>query len=139
MKDAMHVARLDTLQCQGSNERGAHTTSIFSSKDLNGILLPGICLLRPVQNLTQSLSTTSLEMGVLIEDGAVSSHMTCVITLFFANSCNTACRKTSSSGADELGSPADELKFWSIGINTQLVLEEVGGFRQVLIGVPVKY
>lgn len=68
MQDTSHIACLDTLQGQGGDQGGTDTTAVFGSKDLNGILLLGVGLFGPVEDLAERLGAARLEVGVLVED-----------------------------------------------------------------------
>jgi hypothetical protein len=62
------VASLDALEGQSSDQSSTNTGTILSSQDLDGVFLLGVLLLGPIKNLAQSDSTSSLEVGVLVED-----------------------------------------------------------------------
>ena len=137
MKDTGQVALVDSLECEGSNESSTYTATILSGEDLDRVFLLRVGLLRPVENLTQCLSTTGLEVRVLVEDGAVSADMAGLVALLLADGGNTASREAGSTSADELSRPADELELWPIGLDVQLVKEEVKGLLEVLVRVTV--
>lgn len=135
MKNASHVALLDTLQGQGSNQGSTNTRTVLSSQDLDGVLIVLVCLGGPVEDLAKSCSTTSLEVGVLVEHRAISTNMARRKVLLLADGCHTTGRQASSTSANQLSSAADELKLSSVGAQVQLVQEEVKGLLQVLVRV----
>jgi hypothetical protein len=136
MKDTSHVTLVDSLKRQGGNQGGADTATILSSKDFNRVLVLLVGLLGPVENLPQSLGTTLLEVGVLVEYGTVSTDMARLVVFLLANSSNTTGRKPGSSCADELSSSADKLKLGLRALQVQLLVEQVVCLGQVLPGVP---
>jgi len=71
----MHIASLDTLQRQGSDKGSPNTTSVLSGQDFNGVFFLRIRLLRPVEDFAKGRRTTSLEMGIFVEDRAVSADV----------------------------------------------------------------
>lgn len=115
MKDAGHVALIETLKRQGCNESCAHTATVLGCQNLNRILLPGILLLRPVKNLSERHGATSLEVGILVEDGTVSTNVASLVALLLANGGHTTCRETGGSGANQLSKPTDKLKLGAGG------------------------
>src|SRR6478735_8556036 len=116
MKDTRHVALIDSLKGQGGNQGGADTTAVLGSKNLNRVLGLLVGLRRPVENLSQSLSSSLLEVGVLVEHGAISTDVARFVTLLLADSSDTTSRKASSTCADELGGPSNELQFGTCGL-----------------------
>lgn len=136
MKDTRHVALIDALKRQGGNQGGADTATVLGSQDFNGILFLLVGLLGPVENLSQSLGTTLLEVGVLVEHGTVSTDVARLVLLLLADSSNATGREAGSSCADELGGSADKLKLRLCALQVQLLTKEVAGLGQVLPGVP---
>lgn len=131
------IARLDALECQSRDQRSTNTATILSGEDLHGVLLVGIFLLGPVQNLTQCLGTASLEMGILVEDGAISTNVTRLVVLLLADSCNTAGRQTGGAGANELGYAADQFQLMTSSGDVEAGVEEIMGLLKVLEGIPI--
>ena len=136
MEDTRHVALVDSLERQGSNQSGADTATVLSGENLNRILVLLVGLLRPIKDLTQSLSTTFLEVRVLVEHGTISTNVARLVVLLLANSSNTASRKTGSSCTNELGSSTDELKLGLCALQVQLLGEKIVCLGQVLPRVP---
>lgn len=132
MQDASHVALLDALQGQGSNQSSTNTRTILSSQNLDRVLVVLVGLGGPVKDLAEGLSTTGLEVRVLVEDRAISSNMTGLEVLLLADGSYTTSRESSGAGADQLGSSADELKLGSVGAKVQLVQEEIKSLLEVL-------
>lgn len=131
------VTRLDPLQRQRCNQRSTNTATVLGSQDLHGILLLATRgLLRPVEDLTQGLGTALLEVGVLVEDGAVGADVARLVALLLADGGDTAGREASGAGANELGQAADELELATGAVDAETSLEEIGCLLEVLEGVP---
>lgn len=130
--DTRVVTLFDALQGQGSDKGSTDTGTVLGGEDLNGVLE----VLGPVKDLAQRLRTAGLEVGVLVEDGAVSTDVGLLPALLLANGSDTTSREARSARADELCEPAAELELGLVEPEAQPVLEEVGGFRKVLEGVP---
>ena len=91
------IAILNTLQRQGSNECGTHTATVLSGTDLNWVLPD---LLAPTEDLAQGLGTTSFEVRVLVEDGAVSANVAGFPALLLADGGNATGREAGGACAD---------------------------------------
>ena len=139
MKDTGQVALVDSLECEGSNESSTYTATILSGEDLDRVFLLRVGLLRPVENLTQCLSTTGLEVRVLVEDGTVSTNVASCVVLLLADSGDTAGGEAGSACTDEFGQATDQLELTAVAVNVQAALEEILGLRQVLEGVPIGF
>jgi hypothetical protein len=63
------------VDCQGCYEGRSNPASILGGNNFNGVAASVSKLVLPVQNLLQCLCLTSLEMRVLVEDGAVGANM----------------------------------------------------------------
>lgn len=126
------VALLNTLQSQGSDERGTNARTIFSGNDLNGVTLA----LGPVEDLAQGLSAAGLKVRVLVEDGAVSADVALGPALLLANCSNTAGRKAGGARTDQLSKATAQLELGLVENQAEPVLEQVLGLRQVLKWVP---
>lgn len=103
------VTSLDPLQRQSRDQRSTNTTAILGSQNLDRVLLLAASgLLRPVEDLAESLGTAGLEVRVLVEDGTVSADVARGVVLLLADGRDTTGGETSSTSADELGKAADE-------------------------------
>jgi hypothetical protein len=91
VQDTGEIALLNTLKSQRGNQGSADTASVLGSQDLDRILLVRILLLGPIQDLAQGRGTTSLEVGILVEDGSVGADMAGVVTRLLADSGNATC------------------------------------------------
>lgn len=135
MQDAGQVALLDALEGEGGNESGADTTTVLGSQDLDGVFLLMVGLLGPVEDLAQGLGAAGLEVGVLVEDGAVGANVGRLVALLLADGGDAAGREAGGAGADELGEAADELELGAGGLEAELGDEQVVGLLEVLEGV----
>jgi hypothetical protein len=136
MLNSGQVALLNTLQCQRSNERGAHTRAIFGSQDLNRILFLGVFLIGPVQDLAQGNCTSLLEVRVLVKNRSIGSDVATLVILLLCDCCDTTSGETGCSGADEFSQTTNEFQFGEVSNEAELVLEEVGSLGQVLKWIP---
>ena len=114
MQNTVHVARLDTLQRQGRNERRPDAAPVLGSQDLDGIFRTGVTLFRPVEDLAERQRTASLKMWVFVENRAVGTHMARVITLLPADSSNSAGREAGGTCADKFGCATDQLQLRAV-------------------------
>lgn len=131
----MQITLLNTLESQRGNQGGTDTASVLGSQDLDGVLLVGIRLLGPVQDLAQGRRATSLEVGVLVEYGAVGTDMARAVALLLADGGDAAGRETGGASTDQLGGAADQLELLVVGGDLELGLEQLVGLGQVLEGV----
>jgi hypothetical protein len=138
MQHTRKVASLDSLQSQSGNQSSAYTATVFSGQDLNGILLLGVRLGRPVEDFAKGLGATGLEVRILVEDGTIRANMAGLVVLLRANGCNTAGRETGGTGTDELGESSNELQLGSCAGDVELGEEQIMGLLQVLKRVPAK-
>jgi hypothetical protein len=136
VQHASKVACLDSLQGQSGNQSSTYTATVLSGENLNGVLLVGIRLLGPVKNLPKSLGSTSLEVGVLVEDGAVSANMARLVILLLADGSNTTSRKARSTSADKFSKSSNELQLGSCTGDAKLGVEQIKGLLQILKGIP---
>lgn len=90
VQDTSHVALLNPLQGQRSNQRSTNTRTVLGSQYLNGILVALVGLGGPVEDLTQGLGAAGLEVRVLVEDGAISANMGSLDVLLLADGGDTA-------------------------------------------------
>lgn len=137
MQDSSDIALVDPLQGQRGDQRGTNTGTVFGSEDLNGVLVVLVSLGGPVEDLAEGLRATGLEVGVLVKDGAVSADVAGLVALLLADGRDTARGQTGGAGADKLGRLADELELWPVGLDVQLVKEEIKGLLEVLVRVTV--
>lgn len=135
MQDTRDVALVDPLQGQRGDQRGTDTGTVFGSEDLNGVLLVLVGLGGPVEDLAEGLRATGLEVGVLVEDGAIGADVAGLIALLLADSGDTTCGQAGSAGADKLSRSADKLELWPVGLDVQLVEEEIKCLLEVLVRV----
>lgn len=123
VQDPMHIPLPDALQRQRGNQRGADTAPILRRQDLNGVLLLGVRLLRPVEDLAQGLGAAGLEVRVLVEDGAVGADVARREALLLADGGYAARRQARRAGPDQLGRAPDQLELRQVGADVQLRLE----------------
>lgn len=135
VQDACHIALLNPLQRKRGNESGTDTGTILGGQDLDGIFVAAVGLGSPVKNLAKGGGAACLEVRVFVKHGAISTDVGTLKVLLLANGSNTASRETGSSGSDQFGSPADELKLRWVGLEVQLVQEKIECFLKVLEGV----
>ena len=100
MQNAVHVSLIDPFHRQGSDKGSTNTTSVLSSQNLDRIILLGVRLLGPVEDLTKCLCTASLEVGVLVENGSISTNVALLVALLLADGSNTASGEASGTGTD---------------------------------------
>lgn len=136
MQDTGLVASQDALERQRGNQSSTNTAAIFGGENLDGILVLGVLLLRPVENLTQSLGTAGLEVRVLVEDGTIGADVAVMVVLLLADGSNTTGRETSGARTNKLGKAANELALGSRGGNVELVAEEIGRLLEILERIP---
>jgi hypothetical protein len=117
------VSGIDSLERQGGDKGGANAATVFGGKNFDGVLLTGVLLFGPVEDLFQGLGTPCLEMGVLVKDGSVGADMAPLIALLLADGSHSASRKPRSSCADKLSQPLDHHKLAWLGNNTQFLLQ----------------
>ena len=127
MQNTRQVPLLDSLQRKRSDQSGAHAAPVLGGQDLDGVLLGGVGLLGPVEDLAQGLGAAGLEVGVLVEDGAVGADVAGLVALLLADGGDAAGREAGGAGADQLGSAADELELGAVGADVELGLEEIQG------------
>lgn len=137
VQNTSHVALLDTLEGKSRNQGGTDTRTVLGGQDFDGVLITLVGLGGPVQDLAQGLSAAGLEVRVLVEDGAVGADVSCLVALLLADSGDATGRKACGPRADELCRLADELKFRQIGLNVQLVEEEIKSLLEILEGITV--
>lgn len=89
MQNTRHVALLNPLQGQRSNQRSANTRTVLGSQDLDGVLVTLVGLGGPVEDLTQSLGAAGLEVRVLVEHGAISANVGGLEVLLLADGGDT--------------------------------------------------
>merc|ERR1712093_622698 len=118
VQNTRHIALLNPLQRQSSNQRRTNTRSILCS-----------------QNLAQRNSTASLEMRVLVEDRSVCSDVASLVVFLERDGGHTTGGKTCGAGTDQLGETTDEFQLWARGRDAEFVLEQVTCLGQVLEGV----
>lgn len=135
MQNTRHIALLNPLQRQSSNQRRTNTRSILCSQNLDRVLLLTALLRRPIQNLAQRNSTASLEMRVLVEDRSVCSDVASLVVFLERDGGHTTGGKTCGAGTDQLGETTDEFQLWARGRDAEFVLEQVTCLGQVLEGV----
>lgn len=136
MKNTSQVPSLDPLECQRSNQRRTNTATILGSQDLNGILLLGVLLLGPVEDLAEGDGAAGLEVRVLVKDRAVGADVAGGVVLLLADGGDTAGREAGGAGADEFREAADELELGAGADDVELLGEGVVGLLEVLEGVP---
>lgn len=136
MQDTSQVTSLDALQGQSSNEGGTNTATILRSKDLDGVLSLGVGLLGPVEDLSQSLGATGLEVRVLVKYRTVSTNVARLVVLLLADGGHTAGRQTSGTGANELGQAADQLELGGRAGDVETLEEAVERLLEVLPRIP---
>lgn len=136
VKDTGQVPGLDTLQGQGSDERCADTAAVLGSQDLDRVLLLGILLLGPVEDLTEGLRAARLEVRVLVKDRPIGADVAGWVVLLLANGRDAAGGQAGGAGADELGEPADQLELGSGADDVELLGEGVVSLLEVLEGIP---
>lgn len=136
MQNARQVASLGSLERQRRNQGRANTASILSRQDLHRVLLLGVALRGPVEDLSQGLGAAGLEVRVLVEDGSVGSDVAALKVLLLADGRDTAGGQSGGSCADELCQSPDQLKLGSCGGDVELRLEGIKGLLEVLEGVP---
>lgn len=137
VQDTGQVSLLDTLQGQCGNQRCTYTRSVLGGQDLDRVLVVLIGLGGPIKDLTQGRGATTLEVRVLVKDGAVGADVRCLEALLLADSGNAAGGQAGGPSADELGRLTDELQLGQVGSDVQLIEEEVEGLLEVLEGVAV--
>merc|ERR1712093_381559 len=135
VQNTRHIALLNPLQRQSSNQRRTNTRSILCSQNLDRVLLLTALLRRPIQNLAQRNSTASLEMRVLVEDRSVCSDVASLVVFLERDGGHTTGGKTCGAGTDQLGETTDEFQLWARGRDAEFVLEQVTCLGQVLEGV----
>lgn len=138
VEDTRHVASLHTLQRQRRNQSSTNTATVLSSQNLDGVLGLGVSLLGPVENLLQSLGTTSLEVRVLVEDGAIRTDVARLEVLLLANSSNTTGRETSRTGTNKFGESAEKLELGTSALDLQLVGKQIQSLLEVLKRIPIE-
>lgn len=138
MQDTGQIASLGSLESQSGNESSSNTATILGRQDLYRVFILGVGLRRPVEDFSQGLCATSLEVRVFVKDGTVSTDVARFVILLLANSCDTAGGKPGGSGSDELCQSSDELKLRGRGSDVQLVQEGVRRLLEVLKGIPIK-
>lgn len=89
MQNTSHVALLDSLQSQRSNQCSTNTRTVLGSQDLNGVLIALVGLGGPIEDLTQGLGAAGLEVRVFVENGAVSANVGGLNILLLADGCDT--------------------------------------------------
>lgn len=136
MQDTRQVASLGSLESQSSNESSSNAATVLGRQDLYRVFILGVSLLRPVEDFSQSLCATSLEVRILVEDGSVSTNVAGFKLLLLANGRDTAGGKSGGSCSDELCQSSDQLKLRDRGSDVQLGLEGIKGLLKVLKGVP---
>jgi hypothetical protein len=112
--NARQISFLGSLKGQRRNECGTDTRTILSRQDFNWVRLFRILLRRPVQYLTQSLGTASLEVRVLVEDRSVGPNVARLVAFLCSNCCDTTGGESSCAGSYQFGQATDELKFWVV-------------------------
>lgn len=90
MQNSMHIPLFHPLQCQSRNQCSAHAASILGGQDLDGVVIVGIRLCGPVENLTKGSRTALLEVRVLVEYRPVSADVAFLVALLFADGSNAA-------------------------------------------------
>lgn len=132
MQNASQVALLDPLDRERSDESSSDTRTVLGSQDLDGVGVVGVGLGGPVEDLAQGLGATGLEVRVLVEDRAVGTDVGGLVVLLLADGGNTACGQAGGPGADKLGRLADELQLGQVGLEVQLVEEQIERLLEVL-------
>lgn len=100
VQDTVHVSLLDPLHRQGSDQSSTNTASVLGGENLDRIIFLGVRLLRPVQDLTKCLRATSLEVGILVENGSISTNVALLISFLLADGSNAAGGEASGAGTD---------------------------------------
>lgn len=90
MQNTRNVTLLDALQCKSGNQRSTDTATVLGGQNLDRVLVSGVLLLGPVKDLAERQGTALLEVGVLVEDGAVGTNVASLVVLLLADSSNTA-------------------------------------------------
>lgn len=132
VKDTSDLALLHSLECQRGDQCSTNTASVLCREDLHRVLLLGALLGRPVENLTERLCASGLEVRILVEDGSIGTDVALLHALLGADRGDTTGRQAGGAGADELGGAADQLELRSGRRQLQLVLEEIGSLLQIL-------
>lgn len=135
-QDTGLVASLDALERQRGNQSRTNAAAVFGGENLDRVLVLGVLLLGPVENLTQSLGTAGLEVGVLVEDGTVGADVAIIVVLLLADGSNTTGREASGARTNKLSKAANEFALGSRGGNVELVAEEIGRLLEVLERIP---
>lgn len=137
MQDTGQITSLGSLESQSSNESSSNTATILSRQDLYRVFILRVGLLRPVEDFSQGLCATSLEVRILVEDGSVSTDMAGFIVLLLANGCDATGGKSGGSCSDELCQSSDQFKLRDRGSDVELGLEGIKSLLKVLKGVPL--
>jgi hypothetical protein len=139
VQDTGHVAFLDSLESKGGNEGGTNTATVFGSENLDRIFFLGVRFCRPVKNLPQGHSTTSLEMGVFVKHRTICTHVARLVSLLLAYSSHAACREASSACTNQLSKSADEFKLRESTLDVEPCDETVIRLLKILEWVPSLY
>lgn len=75
VEDSSNITLLHSLEGERGNNGSTNTTSVFGSQDLYWVFLFEALLSRPVKNLSKCLCAARLEVWVLVEHGAISTHV----------------------------------------------------------------
>lgn len=137
VQNTRHVTSVDPLESQSSNQGGTDTATILGSEDLNRVIVVGVGLLRPVENLAQGHSATGLEVRVFVKHRPVGSNVAILVSLLLADGSNTTGRETSSASANEFGKAADELQLRAVADEVQPRGKGVIGLLKVFVRVPI--
>lgn len=136
VKDTGQVPGLDTLEGQGGDERCADTAAVLGSQDLDRVLLLGVLLLGPVEDLAEGLRAARLEVRVFVKDRPVGADVAGGVVLLLADGRDAAGGQAGGAGADQLGEAADELELGAGADDIELLGEGVVGLLEVLKGIP---
>jgi hypothetical protein len=92
VQDTVQVALLNTLESKRGDQGGTDAAPVLGSQDLDGVLLDGVLLLRPVQDFAQGLCAAGLEVGVLVENRSVGTDVAGSVALLLADGGDSAGR-----------------------------------------------
>lgn len=107
VQNTSKVTLLHSLQRKSGNNSSADTASIFGGEDLDRVFFSRVFLSRPVENLSESLCASCLEMRVFVEYGAVGAHVAGLKVLLDADSSNSTSRQASRTCADQFSGSTD--------------------------------
>ena len=129
--DPRQIPLLNPLDRQRRNQRRAHPAPVLRRTQHHRVPFA----LRPVQYLSQCLSSALLEVRVLVEHTPVGADVAGVDVFLAQDRRDAAGGDARGAGADEFREPAAEFEFGFGGVDRELGGEFVVGFLEVLEGV----